>query len=350
MLTVAVWPRGDGHVLVDRRVPMRAALTRCVPAGTSLIVNRPSAPVRAPSCVPTTVTETLAIGRARGAVGDQADDPAGLSGGAGGGGGRKKSGEEQRETGEESRREHAAFSFGMGRNCLLFFIRTKELEKREPKLAIALTTERPATRKSGKNTHLTTWPALRFVTSGTRRRPRPRYCSRNEHSRPPNLCIRGRSRQRQRVKMTLRWFGPTDPIPLAYIRQIPGVTGVVSAIYDTPVGDAWPRIRSRTSPSRSTRPACRSPSSKASPSTRTSSSDARRATGSSTPGARALPRRRDRRARRLLQLHARLRLDAQQPRDAPPGRFDGPRLRRRRARPVSTSRGDARSARLGCRL
>jgi mannonate dehydratase len=41
--------------------------------------------------------------------------------------------------------------------------------------------------------------------------------------------------------MTLRWFGPTDPIPLAYIRQIPGVTGVVSAIYDTPVGDAWPR-------------------------------------------------------------------------------------------------------------
>jgi len=41
--------------------------------------------------------------------------------------------------------------------------------------------------------------------------------------------------------MTFRWFGPTDPIRLAYIRQIPGVTGVVSAIYDTPVGDAWPR-------------------------------------------------------------------------------------------------------------
>jgi len=43
------------------------------------------------------------------------------------------------------------------------------------------------------------------------------------------------------MKMTLRWFGPTDPIPLAYIRHIPGVTGVVSAIYDTPVGDVWPR-------------------------------------------------------------------------------------------------------------
>jgi mannonate dehydratase len=41
--------------------------------------------------------------------------------------------------------------------------------------------------------------------------------------------------------MTFRWFGPTDPIPLAYIRQIPGVTGVVSAVYETPVGDPWPR-------------------------------------------------------------------------------------------------------------
>ena len=42
--------------------------------------------------------------------------------------------------------------------------------------------------------------------------------------------------------MTFRWFGPTDPIPLAYIRQIPGVTDIVSALYDTPVGDPWPRI------------------------------------------------------------------------------------------------------------
>src|SRR6267142_1478799 len=30
--------------------------------------------------------------------------------------------------------------------------------------------------------------------------------------------------------MTFRWFGPTDPIPLAHIRQIPGVQGVVSAL------------------------------------------------------------------------------------------------------------------------
>ncbi len=43
------------------------------------------------------------------------------------------------------------------------------------------------------------------------------------------------------MRLTFRWFGSTDPIPLAHIRQIPGMTGVVSALYDTPVGDAWPR-------------------------------------------------------------------------------------------------------------
>jgi len=41
--------------------------------------------------------------------------------------------------------------------------------------------------------------------------------------------------------MTFRWFGPSDPIPLAHIRQIPGVRGVVSALYDIPVGAPWPR-------------------------------------------------------------------------------------------------------------
>jgi mannonate dehydratase len=43
--------------------------------------------------------------------------------------------------------------------------------------------------------------------------------------------------------MTFRWFGAGDPIPLAHIRQIPGVRGIVSALYDVPVGDAWPRDR-----------------------------------------------------------------------------------------------------------
>ncbi len=37
----------------------------------------------------------------------------------------------------------------------------------------------------------------------------------------------------------LRWFGPGDQIPLAYIRQIPGVRGVVSALYDVPPGAPW---------------------------------------------------------------------------------------------------------------
>lgn len=39
--------------------------------------------------------------------------------------------------------------------------------------------------------------------------------------------------------MTFRWYGPNDPIPLKYIKQIPGITGVVSAIYTVPVGDVW---------------------------------------------------------------------------------------------------------------
>ena len=42
------------------------------------------------------------------------------------------------------------------------------------------------------------------------------------------------------MKMSFRWFGDTDPVPLAYIRQIPGVEQIVSAIYDVKVGEVWP--------------------------------------------------------------------------------------------------------------
>jgi mannonate dehydratase len=42
------------------------------------------------------------------------------------------------------------------------------------------------------------------------------------------------------MKMTFRWYGESDPVPLAYIRQIPGMYGIVSAIYDVPVGEVWP--------------------------------------------------------------------------------------------------------------
>ena len=41
------------------------------------------------------------------------------------------------------------------------------------------------------------------------------------------------------MKMTFRWYGDSDPVTLEKIRQIPGVTGIVTAIYDIPVGQAW---------------------------------------------------------------------------------------------------------------
>ncbi|MFB5191951.1 mannonate dehydratase [Alicyclobacillus fastidiosus] len=42
------------------------------------------------------------------------------------------------------------------------------------------------------------------------------------------------------MKLTFRWYGDEDPVKLEYIRQIPGMTGIVSAIYDVPVGEIWP--------------------------------------------------------------------------------------------------------------
>ncbi len=41
------------------------------------------------------------------------------------------------------------------------------------------------------------------------------------------------------MKMTFRWYGEDDPVTLEKIRQIPGVEGIVSAIYDVPVGEVW---------------------------------------------------------------------------------------------------------------
>lgn len=45
------------------------------------------------------------------------------------------------------------------------------------------------------------------------------------------------------MQMTFRWYGEDAPVTLDKIRQIPGVTGIVSAIYDIPVGEAWPLER-----------------------------------------------------------------------------------------------------------
>jgi mannonate dehydratase len=43
--------------------------------------------------------------------------------------------------------------------------------------------------------------------------------------------------------MSFRWFGDSDPVSLQYIRQIPGMHGIVSAIYDVAVGETWPLDR-----------------------------------------------------------------------------------------------------------
>ena len=45
------------------------------------------------------------------------------------------------------------------------------------------------------------------------------------------------------MQMTFRWYGEDDPVTLDKIRQVPGVTGIVSAIYDIPVGEVWPLER-----------------------------------------------------------------------------------------------------------
>ncbi len=41
------------------------------------------------------------------------------------------------------------------------------------------------------------------------------------------------------MKMTFRWYGHDDAVTLDNIRQIPTMSGVVTAIYSTPVGEVW---------------------------------------------------------------------------------------------------------------
>lgn len=42
------------------------------------------------------------------------------------------------------------------------------------------------------------------------------------------------------MKMSFRWYGKHDPVSLEEIKAIPGMQGIVTAIYDVPVGQAWP--------------------------------------------------------------------------------------------------------------
>jgi len=41
------------------------------------------------------------------------------------------------------------------------------------------------------------------------------------------------------MKMTFRWYGSNDPVTLSQIRQIPCMSGIVSAVYDVPAGGVW---------------------------------------------------------------------------------------------------------------
>ncbi|MBQ9048877.1 MAG: mannonate dehydratase [Solobacterium sp.] len=46
------------------------------------------------------------------------------------------------------------------------------------------------------------------------------------------------------MEMTMRWFGTGfDTVTLEQIRQVPGVTGVITTLYDTMPGDVWPQER-----------------------------------------------------------------------------------------------------------
>ncbi len=45
------------------------------------------------------------------------------------------------------------------------------------------------------------------------------------------------------MKLSFRWYGKDDPVTLDYIRQIPNMNSIVTAVYDVPVGQVWPQER-----------------------------------------------------------------------------------------------------------
>ena len=40
-----------------------------------------------------------------------------------------------------------------------------------------------------------------------------------------------------KMKLSFRWYGDRDPIPLEYIAQIPGMRSIVYAVYYVPPGE-----------------------------------------------------------------------------------------------------------------
>ena len=45
------------------------------------------------------------------------------------------------------------------------------------------------------------------------------------------------------MKLSFRWYGEKDSISLKYIRQIPNMHSIVTAVYDVKVGEVWPNER-----------------------------------------------------------------------------------------------------------
>ena len=43
------------------------------------------------------------------------------------------------------------------------------------------------------------------------------------------------------MKLSFRWYGPDDPVKIEYIRQIPNMHSIVTAVYDVPPGGIWSR-------------------------------------------------------------------------------------------------------------
>lgn len=41
------------------------------------------------------------------------------------------------------------------------------------------------------------------------------------------------------LKLSFRWYGEEDPVKIEYIKQIPSMDSIVTAIYDVPVGEVW---------------------------------------------------------------------------------------------------------------
>lgn len=48
------------------------------------------------------------------------------------------------------------------------------------------------------------------------------------------------------MKLSFRWYGDSDPVSLQYIRQIPKMHSIVTAVYDVPVGQEWDMDRINT--------------------------------------------------------------------------------------------------------